>query len=225
MDATTKWLDQFRQTPWAPRVLPFGLFVLLTAAQGAFGEGSRYWAYAAKTLLGAWMLWAIWPLVTEMRWRLSWEAVVVGVGVCGMWIGLDPYYPKLMAQTQPWNPHAQFGHGSVLAWSIITIRLLGSTLVVPPLEEVFFRSFGYRYLARADFMSLPLNRFLPLPFVVGSVIFGLNHYEWLAGILCGLVYQGLVVWKGRLSDAITAHAITNALLGLWVVWKGAWQFW
>ena len=36
---------------------------------------------------------------------------------------------------------------------------------------------------------------------------------------------GLVLWKGRLGDAITAHAVTNFLLGLWVVWKGAWQFW
>ncbi|MBO4545513.1 MAG: CPBP family intramembrane metalloprotease, partial [Verrucomicrobia bacterium] len=64
-----------------------------------------------------------------------------------------------------------------------------------------------------------------MPFVVVSVIFGLVHQEWLAGILCGLVYQGLVCYKGRLGDAITAHGITNLLLGIWVVWRGAWNFW
>ena len=58
-----------------------------------------------------------------------------------------------------------------------------------------------------------------------SVVFGLEHREWLAGILCGFAYQGLVCWKNRLGDAITAHAITNALLGGWVVWRGAWHFW
>jgi hypothetical protein len=61
--------------------------------------------------------------------------------------------------------------------------------------------------------------------VVTSLIFGLVHYEWLAGILCGLVYQWLVIRKGRLGDAMTAHALTNLLLGLWVVWRGAWGFW
>jgi hypothetical protein len=28
-----------------------------------------------------------------------------------------------------------------------------------------------------------------------------------------------------LGDAITAHGVTNLLLGIWVVWKGAWNFW
>ena len=45
------------------------------------------------------------------------------------------------------------------------------------------------------------------------------------GILCGFAFQGLVCWKKRLGDAMTAHAITNGLLGLWVVWRGAWHFW
>ena len=51
------------------------------------------------------------------------------------------------------------------------------------------------------------------------------HREWLAGILCGFAYQGLVCWKKRLGDAMTAHAITNFLLALWVVGRGAWKFW
>jgi membrane protease YdiL (CAAX protease family) len=56
-------------------------------------------------------------------------------------------------------------------------------------------------------------------------MFGFGHHEWLAGILCGFAYQGLVCWKKRLGDAMTAHAITNFLLGVYVVWKGAWNFW
>jgi len=51
---------------------------------------------------------------------------------------------------------------------------------------------------------------------VTSLLFGFEHREWLAGIFCGFAYQGLVCWKKRLGDAITAHAITNALLGYWV---------
>jgi CAAX prenyl protease-like protein len=83
----------------------------------------------------------------------------------------------------------------------------------------------YRYFANVNFLSVPLNRFVPLPFWGTALIFGLAHNQWLAGILCGAAYQWLVIRKNRLGDAMTAHAITNFLLGLWVVWRGAWQFW
>jgi hypothetical protein len=41
-----------------------------------------------------------------------------------------------------------------------------------------------------------------------------------------MAYQWLVLRKNRLGDAMTAHAITNFLLGVWVVWRGgsAWKF-
>jgi CAAX prenyl protease-like protein len=160
-----------------------------------------------------------------MRWAVSWEAVVVGIGVFVMWVGLDPFYPKFLTSGVVWNPHAQFGEKSALAWLMIVTRILGSTLVVPPLEEAFYRSFLYRYIAKPDFLSVPLNRFLPLPFLVTAAVFGISHSQWLAGILCGMAYQWLVLRKNRLGDAMTAHAITNFLLGVWVAWQGAWQFW
>ena len=96
---------------------------------------------------------------------------------------------------------------------------------MPPLEETFYRSFVYRYLARQNFLSVPLNQFLPFPFFTTAIIFGISHNEWLAGILCGMAYQWLVLRKNRLGDAMTAHAITNFLLGIWIVWQGAWRFW
>ena len=217
---------------------PFVLFVLLTAAQGKFGAASAYWFYAAKTLVGLWLIVAMYPLVAEMRWAFSWEAVLVGVGVFAVWVGLsgdwttqNSLWVKLgisaPSKTPPavWNPHAQFGAGSALAWLLVGVRLLGSTLIVPPLEEVFYRSFLYRYIAKPDFQSVRCNQFLPMPFLATAAVFGLSHNEWLAGILCGAAFQWLVLRKNRLGDAMTAHAITNFLLGAWIVWRGAWQFW
>lgn len=207
------------------RAVPFVVFVILTTCQGQFGEASRYWIYLAKTIVGAWMVWVVWPLVKEMRWAFSWEAVVVGVGVFAIWVGLNDFYPKLGKGGTPWNPNVQFGEGASLAWFFIAVRILGSTIVVPPIEEAFYRSFLYRYIVKPDFQSVPMGVFHPLAFVVTAAIFGFAHYEWLAGILCAFAYQGLVIYKKRLGDAMTAHAITNLLLGIWVVWKGAWQFW
>lgn len=217
------------------RVAPFIVFLLLTWLQGKWGgEESRYWFYLLKTLVGAWLIWAMYPLVPELRWKVSLPALAAGMGVFILWIGLDEAirwmgfpnsYPKIGGAQADWNPHAQFGSNAALAWFVIIMRLVGTTLVVPPMEEVFYRSFLYRYIVKPDFMSVPFNCFHLLAFVVGSALFASTHREWLAALLCGFIYQGLVLRQNRLGDAITAHAITNFLLGLWVIWRGAWHFW
>lgn len=229
-------------SPLARRVVPFAVFTALTALQGnlGLGEGSRYWIYLLKTLVGAWMVWALWKQLPECRWAVSWEAIAVGVIVFVLWVGLEGHYPSLsdlFARVgkgkgdsaehlpQPWNPHAYFGSGSGLAWMFIVLRIAGTTLVVPPIEEVFYRSFLYRYLADPKWEAVPLNRWSPVAFLITSAAFGMVHKEWLPGILCGAAFQGLVLRKNRLGDAMTAHAITNLLLGIWVAWKAAWNFW
>jgi CAAX prenyl protease-like protein len=228
----------FAASPLLVRVAPFVIFLALTFGQGQFGEASRYWFYLAKTLVGAWLIWEMHPFVSEMRWAMSWEAVAVGVAVFAAWVGVtgdwtaqNSLWAKLGlthlsgSPLKTWNPNGQFGPGSTLAWLFMVTRILGSTFIVPPLEEVFYRSFLYRYIAKPDFQSVSLNQFLPLPFFATAAVFGFSHNEWLAGILCGAAYQWLVIRKNRLGDAMTAHAITNFLLGVWVVWRGAWQFW
>jgi hypothetical protein len=218
-------LEKYLSKPATARVAPFLVFLALTFCQGKFGAASAYWFYLAKTVVGIWLVWEMRPVVWEMRWAFSWEAAVVGIGIFAVWAGLDPFYPHLSKSGMAWDPPGQFGENSALAWLMMATRILGSTLVVPPLEEVFYRSFVYRYLANQNFLSVPLNRFLPWPFLATAVLFGFSHNEWLAGILCGAAYQWLVLRKDRLGDAMTAHAITNFLLGVWIVWKGAWHFW
>jgi CAAX prenyl protease-like protein len=213
-------------SPMLVRVGPFFVFLVLTSLPSVMGEASRYWLYLAKTMVGAGMLWMVWPYVSEMRWKISTEAVIVGVLVFGLWVGLDNLYPKFGKSEPGWNPHKQFGAGTALAWFFIFVRIICGTLIVPPLEEVFYRSFAYRFIVRPDFQTVPVGEFRWSAFLITSIAFGLVHpQQWLAGILCGFAYQSLVCWKKRLGDAMTAHAITNLLLGLWVIWKGAWNFW
>jgi len=216
---------KWQASPLLARLVPFAIFLGLTFCQGKFFPGSAYWFYLVKTLVGAWLVWSMRGVVSEMRFALSWEAVVAGIAVFVLWVGLDGFYRKIGKPGPPWNPFDQFGNGSPLAWLFVTLRLAGSALIVPPLEEVFYRSFLYRYLISAEFQAVPFRKFSWMPFLAVSAVFGFEHREWLAGILCGFAFQGLVLWKGRLGDAMTAHALTNLLLGLWVVWKGAWNFW
>ncbi len=228
--------ERFFHSATAARVAPFVIFVLLTAGQGKFGAASAYWFYLAKTIVGLWLIWEMRAVVAEMRWAFSWEAVAVGVAVFAVWVGIDggwttqiSLWPKLglsaVANDAPgaWNPNEHFG--SMLALLFIAVRILGSTFIVPPLEEVFYRSFLYRFIANQNFLNVPLNKFLPWPFLATALVFGFSHNEWLAGILCGAAYQWLVLRKNRLGDAMTAHAITNFLLGAWVVGRGVWNFW
>jgi CAAX prenyl protease-like protein len=218
-------LHKIRSSPILARVVPFAAFALLTFGQGLVGDASQYWVYALKTIVGACLLWLVRREVQEMRWRLSWEAVLVGVVVFAAWVGLDGYYPELAHRTAKFNPARTYGAGSASAWAFIGIRLLGSSLVVPSLEEVFYRSFLYRYVIRAEFLAVPLGRFDWKAFLLAGGVFGLSHYEWFPGILCGFAYQGLVCRKDRLGDAMTAHAVTNFLLGLWVITRKAYYFW
>jgi CAAX prenyl protease-like protein len=225
MERFRDWLKQF---PVVLRAAPFFVFVGLMALRPVLGDAGKYWLYLAQTLAGAGVLWAVRPLVSEMRWAWSWEALVVGAGVCVMWIGLDPWYPHLIAASDAkavWDPFSFYAGNAGLAWFFVGVRLIGSSLVVPPLEEVFYRSLFYRYIVKKDFESVPLGHFAWAPFLIASLLFGFEHSQWLAGVVCGFAYQWLVIRKKRLGDAITAHAITNCLLALYVVWRGAWGFW
>jgi uncharacterized protein len=217
---------KFEASPELARIAPLAVYAVLGFFQGDLGPESRYWFYIAKTFLGAWMLWEVRPFVQEMRWKVSWEAVAIGIAIFALWVGLDGLYPRLTKLDTGATPFEQYGKASAAAWLYVVVHIAGMTIIVPPVEEIFYRSFLYRVFVKTDFRAMPLGQFHALSFVVTSAIFGLMHPDrWLAGILCGLAYQWLVVRKNRLGDAMLAHGITNLLLGLYIVWKGAWTFW
>ncbi len=214
-----------RNSPVVARVAPFAVFALLTIAQPWFGEAGQYWIYTLKTIVGAAMLWLVWRHVREMRWNFSWEAVAAGIAVWALWVGLEGRYPLIAHRAGTFNPPRTLGPGSALAWAFVAVRIAGSSLVVPLIEEVFYRSFAYRLVIRSDFLGVPLSWFDWKAFLFVGAVFGLGHFEWLPWILCAFVYQALVIRKNRLGDAVTAHGITNLMLGVWVVWRQAWYFW
>lgn len=218
-------INKIFASPLLVRVIPFAVFAALTMLQGRFGDASQYWMYVLKTVLGAWLLWLMRSHIKEMKWAFSWEAAVVGVAVFAAWVGLDGHYPLLAQRSGSFNPARTYGADSSMAWVFIGVRMIGSSLIVPPLEEIFYRSFIYRYLIQSEFLEIPLNRLVWKAFLIAGVVFGIGHYEWLPGILCAFAYQWLVLRKNRLGDAMTAHAITNFLLGIWVITRNAYRFW
>ena len=104
-------------------------------------------------------------------------------------------------------------------------RWSGSALVVPVIEELFWRAYLMRRLDHADFASVLPVAVTPYAIVVSSVLFAVEHQLWLAGLLAGLVYAWLYRRFQVLWVPIVAHVTTNAMLGAWVVYGGHWQYW
>jgi exosortase E/protease (VPEID-CTERM system) len=107
------------------------------------------------------------------------------------------------------------------AW--VGMRLFGSVVAVPVVEELAFRGFLMRRLVDRDFYRVRLDRLSWPALLLSSVGYGLLHAQWWQGIAAGLLYGLLVIARGRLTDAIVAHGATNAVLAAYVLVTGDWS--
>ncbi len=217
------WLDQDQ----APRVVPFATYILLLAVgQLASGFDIR-WLYPVQVSLVAVALAYFWRRYEELpglrTMTVGWWAlaVIVGAAVFGLWIGLDASWLTIVAPSKGFDPR-DGGRINVL---LASFRIAGAALVVPPMEELFWRSFVMRWIDKAAFLSLPPVSCTVKALLWSSVVFGFEHNLWFAGIIAGLAYGWLYRSSGNLWVPTIAHTVTNGLLGVWVLSTGNWQFW
>ena len=206
--------------PVVPYVLPFAVFLLLTEL-ARWVPSSLLWVYPLKTIVtGGLLLWFR-KTYSEIKPDFSLLAIAVGVVVFLLWIPLYGGY-LLLSKPQLVNPYELAGSLAV-PWN--TIRLLGSSIVVPVMEELFWRSFLLRYLVTPDFRQVPLGTFTPSALAISVALFGVEHNQWFAGIVAGLFYTLLLRRTKSLFSCIVAHAVTNFLLGVYVLTTEQWQYW
>lgn len=113
----------------------------------------------------------------------------------------------------------------VTGWPMFWLHMFGTSVVIAVIEEFFFRGFLYRWMLGTPFYKIDPGRLHWPVLLMVSVFFGLEHFEWLAGILCGLAFGLLYIKTKDVWAAIIAHGTTNFLLGLYAVQFGAYQFW
>ena len=114
---------------------------------------------------------------------------------------------------------------AVCGWPLTLVRLAGSAFVISIAEEFFWRGFLYRWIQNIDFLKIDPGKLAWPAFLGTAALFGAEHAEWLAGVLCGLAYGWLYVRTRDIWAVSIAHAATNLLLGLYVLASGAYQFW
>ncbi len=214
---------------WA-RILPFLvylLFIVIADLLGRLGvsDPALRWLYPLKIFAVVVTLVICWRHYQELHTvRLSpiWAgiAVLVGVVVFVLWINLSTGW-MLIGSPAGFDPRT---NGQV-DWLLVGLRIAGAALVVPVMEELFWRSFLIRWLDNTDFLSVDPARIRWQSMAIGAVLFGFEHNLWLAGIVAGVAYSVLYMRQRSLWSAILAHAVTNGILGVWIVQSGQWTFW
>lgn len=136
----------------------------------------------------------------------------------------DYFRPGLFPELPAGHPSLAYAPASA-GWGLAIAKLLGSAFVISVAEEYFFRGFLYRWLRNARFLSLPVGGYDAATFWLVVAVFGLEHDRWLLGMVAGAVYGWLVLRTGRILPAAIAHALTNLLLGLHVLFSNQYGFW
>jgi exosortase E/protease (VPEID-CTERM system) len=214
--------DVATENPTAPYLAPFLMILAAGMVSGAM-SGRFEWLYPLRFFAAAGALWAFRHRYSKLDWRAGWFGPAIGVSVFLLWIALDRLGGAQGANSIPQALGAA-STGMRMTW--IAIRVLAATVTVPIAEELAFRGFLMRRLISQDFESVPWKRFTWFSLLVSSALFGALHGGlWFAGILAGLLYSFAVIRRGRIGEAIAAHATTNALLAVYVLASGQWHLW
>ena len=170
--------------------------------------------------------WKILPR-TAPHWLAS---IGLGLAVCAMWIAPDALIPG-------WRSHWLFQNSIVgqlktsippleLTPLMLVLRTARAALLVPVLEELFWRGWLPRWLQDTNFNKIPLGQYTPFAFWGTAVLFALEHGSfWEVGLLCGIIYNWWMKRTRSLGDLILVHAVTNLALSIYVILTGRWTFW
>jgi hypothetical protein len=244
-----------RKNPWLVFLLPFVVFMLVGSLEptpekaggsmiGLSLPYSQYpLVYTLKIILTLAAMIFVLPGYREFVFRISPLAVVVGVLGVVLWIGicrldiehrfLQPLLDKIdlgwligSGARAGFNPFEQLKDQPLWAWMFLVIRFLGLALVVPVIEEFFLRGFAMRFVVEQDWWNVPFGKVNRTALILGTVLPMLMHP---AELLAAAVWFSLVTWlmlrTKNIWDCVAAHAVTNFLLGVYVVTMGgeAWR--
>ena len=220
-------------SPWLPYVTPMAVFLLLTALEGWLSRigaavhplryASFYTGKVVLTLAAAWFSRSTW---SDFRGRPGafglGLSVTGGLAVAALWIVLDGRYPGLPMVRTGFDPSTlPPGFRAVF----LPIRLFGLVVLIPVIEELFWRSFLLRWIISTAFQRVPVGTVTLPAAAVTSALFALAHPEWLPALITGFFWAWLLHRTRSLTCCLVSHAMANLALGAYVLLTGSWKFW
>jgi hypothetical protein len=229
----------FFKGPAFYRIAPFAAFMLFIAGEEglaflhrheiiSLSEAVRLWLYAPRVALVGALLFAFRRHYVEidsrdlLKLRQVLISVAVGVVIFALWIKMDW---TLSSQTTPsgFDPRV-LGDGPG-RWLMTAVRCAGAVIVVPIMEELFWRSFLLRYLIDNDFMKVAIGRLTWFSLLATTLLFGLEHHYLFAGMMAGALFSLVYYWTRSIVHCILCHAVANLCLAIYVLATAQWQFW
>lgn len=215
-----------------PRVLPFAIYILFLALSDYLSPLSNIlslgsltidtkWLYTLRVVLVLSVLLFFFRSYSELKVvpaaKTFLVAILAGLLVFMAWILPYPAWAGV-------NNHAQLSSaGQDAVW--MASRLIGAAIIVPVMEELFWRSLVMRWVDDKNFLYFSPSNVSVLALMISSGVFASAHHLWLAGLFAGIIYGALYIKYKNLWVPIVAHAVTNGVLGVWVMCTGNWQYW
>lgn len=209
---------------------PMATFLLIMAAGNSWKE-LYPWAYIARAAAAGFLLIAFRRYYTRISWNYWWLGIIGGILGIVQWIGMDTLLqraiPSLFAldHAAAFNPFEYFASPAA-AWSWTAIRIVGACLVVPFMEELFWRDYLWRRLdAPNDFKLSTVGEKNWMVVLAVSAAFALVHVQIPTAFVWGLMVAALLIYTRSLGACIIMHGVTNLLLAGYVLWTKEWAWW
>ncbi|MBC8135564.1 MAG: CAAX prenyl protease-related protein [Fibrella sp.] len=219
-----------KPTPWLPYVLPMLLFLLATQGESYLPKSVYPLAYAVKAVIVTATL-AVCARTWRHELRFDGKALAFGLvaGCVGLplWLGVSEMTPPLsfLGTRAAYNPFDEIPDATLRTVFLAT-RFFGLAVMVPIMEEVFWRSFLLRFVTDQDkWYTLSVGTFSPVALAIVCALFGVAHPEYLAAIVFALLMAGLLRFTKSLLACVIAHGVTNLALGIYVLVTGNWKYW
>ncbi|WP_265332507.1 exosortase E/protease, VPEID-CTERM system [Stagnihabitans tardus] len=202
----------FLADPMVAQILPFALFMASALLASTFATMPAL-VYPLRALVMAGGLALFLPYLRQITWRLDPLALSLGLAVGLVWTVTAPQAAGgdlVLAQAL-----AELSMPLLAVW--IAARMLGTVVLVPVIEELFFRNYLLQRLAGKETWRIALA------LLVTSGLFAALHDRWALAFVAGLVYGGLRLRSGRIGDAILAHMASNAWIAAAAILANDWS--
>ena len=194
-------------------------------------------AVSRLLMVGAAVIWGLRWITKVFPFSVTPLSVAVGIVGGFIWIGLCRanlesqlmtalgLSPDWLGQRDAINPWDLFLTNSELYVFLVT-RFALLIIAVPVAEELMLRGFLIRYLEDASWETLPLQRVGKIGLIAATAYGVLSHpSEWIAAAIWFTLVTLLMLRTKRFWDCVVAHSVTNAMLGIYIVWAQDWRLW